>query len=378
MAWNQPGGQNNQNPWGKRPNQGGGGGDFDQAFKEWQKRFEGMFGGGKGGAGGAGAAGGGIPLPVIIGVALALWAASGFYQVNAPEKGVVQRFGKFVEITPPGIGWRLPWPIETVTKVNVTNVNSVEYKSRVLTADVNLVELQIGVQYQLNQPDKYLFGVRKPEDTLREVSESAIREIVGRSDLQQILFGARQQVTERTRELIQRTMDQYGTGMRLTSVNLIDVQVPEAVAPSQRDANKAIADKERLRQEAEAYASGILPVAEGAALRQAQDAEAYKSRVTAVAEGEASRFSQLAAQYAVSPAVTRERLYIETVENVLARSRKVIVDSKGANGTNNVMVLPLERLLERPRDGQSATVTVTPEPADATPQPVDPRARGER
>ncbi len=375
MAWNQPGGQN-QNPWGKRPTQGS---DFDQAFKDWQKRFEAMFGGGKGGnAPGSGAGAGGIPLPYVIGVALALWAASGFYQVEAPERGVVQRFGRYVETTPPGIGWRLPWPIETVTKVNVSNVSSVEYKSRVLTADVNLVELQLSVQYQLSDPVKYLYGVRKPEDTLREVSESAIREIAGRSELQPILVSNRQQVTERSKELIQRTLDQYGTGIRVTTVNLTDVQVPEAVVPSQRDANKAIADKERRRQEAEAYASGLIPEAEGIALRQIQEAEAYKAQVTAIAEGEASRFSQLAAQYAAAPAVTRERLYLETVESVIGRSRKVIVDSKGSGGANNVVVLPLDRLLDRNRDAEGPVVTVRPEPADIAPAAPDPRQRGQR
>jgi membrane protease subunit HflK len=375
MAWNQPGGQN-QNPWGKRPQQGGG--DFDRAFKDWQKRFEGMFGGGKGGGGATGATGGGIPLPIIIGGALALWGLSGFYQVNAPERGVVQRFGKFIETRPPGWGWRMPWPIETVTKVNVSNVNSLDTKSRVLTADVNLVELELSVQYRLADAQQYLFGVRSPEDTLREVSESAIREVVGRSDLQPILSGGRQQVTERTRELIQRTMDQYGTGILVTTVNLTDVQVPEAVVPSQRDANKAIADKERMIKEAEAYSSGILPVAEGAALRQAQDAAAYKAQVTSIAEGEAARFSQLAGQYAAAPGVTRERLYIETVEYVLSRSRKVIVDSKGAGGTNNVMVLPIDRLLERRSDVEPAVVTVRPESGESAAPATDPRQRGER
>ena len=376
MAWNQPGGQN-QNPWGKRPAQGN---DFDKAFKDWQKRFESMFGGRKGGDNTAGSAGGGgIPITYVAGIALALWAASGFYQVEAPEIGVVQRFGKFVGTQPPGWGWHVPWPIEKVTKVNVSNINSSEYKSRVLTADVNLVEMQFAVQYQLVNPEKYLFGVRNPEDTLREVSESAIREVVGRSDLQPILVSNRQQITERSRELIQRTMDQYGTGIRVTSVNLTDVQVPDAVAPSQRDANKAIADKERMTKEAEAYAAGILPAAEGSASRQIQEAEAYRAQVVALAEGEAGRFTQIAQQYARAPAVTRERLYIETVEGVLNRSRKIIIDQpRGSGGSNNVMILPLDRLLDRSsRESQDGVVTVSPEPEPSTPSP-DPRQRGQR
>jgi membrane protease subunit HflK len=374
MAWNQPGGQN-QNPWGKRPNQGG---DFDQAFKNWQKRFESMFGGGKGGGAAGAAGGGGFPLPYVIGIGLALWAATGFFQVEAPERGVVTRFGRYIETAPPGFGWRLPFPIEKVTKVNVSNINSVEYKSRVLTADVNLVELQLSVQYQLADPVKYLFGVRNPEDTLREVSESAIREVVGRSELQPILVSNRQQVTERSKDLIQRTLDQYGTGIRVTTVNLNDVQVPEAVVPSQRDANKAIADKEQKRQQAEAYASGLIPEAEGVALRQLQEAEAHKAQVIAIAAGEASRFSQLATQYAAAPGVTRERLYLETVESVVGRSRKVIIDSKGAGGANNVVVLPLDRLMERSRDVDGPVVTVRPETVEVTPSQGDPRQRGQR
>ncbi|HPF25819.1 MAG TPA: FtsH protease activity modulator HflK [Steroidobacteraceae bacterium] len=381
MAWNQPGGQN-QNPWGKRPSQGN---DFDKAFKDWQKRFESMFGGRRGGGEGGERAGGsgspGIPFTYVAGIALALWAASGFYQVEAPEIGVVQRFGKYVGSQPPGWGWHIPWPVEKVTMVNVSNINSSEYKSRVLTADVNLVEMQFAVQYQLVNPEKYLFGVRNPEDTLREVSESAIREVVGRSELQPILVSNRQQITERSRELIQRTMDQYGTGIRVTSVNLTDVQVPEPVAPSQRDANKAIADKERMTKEAEAYAAGILPAAEGAASRQIQEAEAYRAQVVALAEGEAGRFTQIAQQYARAPAVTRERLYIETVEGVLNRSRKVIIDQpRGGGGNNNVMLLPLDRLMDRgSRESQDGVVTVRPEsePEPSTPAP-DPRQRGQR
>lgn len=380
MAWNQPGGQN-QTPWGKRPSQGN---DFDKAFKDWQKRFESMFGGRKGGGGDGDArtpGGGGIPLSYLAGVGLAVWAASGFYQVEAPEVGVIQRFGKYVGNQQPGWGWHVPWPIEKVTKVNVARINSIEYKSRVLTADVNLVEMQLGVQYQLVNPEKYLFGVRQPEDTLREVSESAIREVVGRSDLQPILVSNRQQITERSRDLIQRTMDQYGTGIRVTSVNLTDVQVPEPVAPSQRDANKAIADKERMTKEAEAYAAGILPAAEGSASRQIQEAEAYRAQVEALAEGEAGRFTQIAQQYARAPAVTRERLYIETVEAVLNRSRKVIIDQPrgGAGGTNNVMLLPLDRLMDRGnQDVENGVVTVRPDQSEpSTPQP-DPRQRGQR
>ncbi|MBV6417236.1 MAG: hypothetical protein CMLOHMNK_01875 [Steroidobacteraceae bacterium] len=366
MAWNQPGGQ--QNPWGRRP---GGQDGVEQAVKEWQRRIESFFGGSGGGQKGI------SPL-VVLAVVIVGWLLSGFYQVNPAERGVLQRFGKFVGVRDPGWGWRLRG-VETVTKVNVSAVNSVKYESRVLTADVNLVNLTLAVQYQFGDPVKVLFGVRDPESTLREVSESAIREVVGRGDLEAILVSARQQVTERTKDLIQRTLDTYGTGIRVTSVNLTEVQVPDAVVPSQRDANKAIADRERLQKEAETYRSGIIPVAEGAAARQIQDAEAYKAQVTALAEGEASRFNQLRQAYETAPRVTRERMYLDTIEGVLKGSKKVVIDSKGVG--NNLIYLPLDKLTEgrgRGVDTDSAThasAAAAPEPETVT---VDGRQRGER
>ncbi len=232
-----------------------------------------------------------------------------------------------------------------------------------LTQDINLIDMALAVQYQLRDPARFLFQVKQPEITLREVSESAIREVVGRSNLEAIFVSNRQQVTARTRELIQRTLDQYNTGITVTSVNLTDIQVPEAVVPSQRDANKALADKERAMKQAEAYASGILPVAEGAALRQLQEAEGYRAQVVAIAEGEASRFSALLAAYEAAPRVTRERLYIDAVENVLTRSRKVIVDTKGGNG--QMLYLPLDKLIERNARARSATTRPRSRPAAA-------------
>ena len=227
-------------------------------------------------------------------------------------------------------------------------------------------------------PVKYLFQVRDPEQTLRDVGEMAIREVVGRSTLEEILISKREQATTRTKDLIQRTLDQYGTGIIITSVNLTDIQVPTDVRPSQEDANKAIADKERLVKEAEAYASGILPVAEGSAARQVQEAEAYRAQVVAVAEGESERFRQLVAQYDKSPRVTRERLYIEAVETVLGRSQKVVVDTKG---NNQMLYLPLDKLIEQRRNNGEAEVSVTAPRAGAAAgedTPTDPRARVER
>src|SRR6266404_3790101 len=339
MAWNQPG-QNN--PWGRRPGQGGGP-DLDERVRSWQRRLESLFrpGGGRGNEGRS--------LFVLLGVvALAVFILSGFFQIKAAEQGVILRFGKLLDIRQQGWGWRWPW-VETLIKVNVASVNSSEYKSRVLTSDVNLVDLRFAVQYQLSDPKKYLFAVKDPEATLSEVSEMSIREVVGRSELDNVLVGkTRPEITRRTKELIQRTLDNYNTGITITTVNLTDVQVPEAVIPSQRDANKALADQERFVKESQAYANSIIPVAQGAAARMQQDAEAYKSQVTAIAEGKTSRFLQLEQAYSQAPEVTRRRLYMDTVENVLSRAHKVLIDSKagGASG-GNMFYLPLDKLLEK-------------------------------
>ena len=333
MPWNQPSGP--QSPWGRRP----GGSDLDERLKSWQRKLESLFRpGGRGGDSGS------LFLIAVV-AAVLVWLWTGVYQVKQPERGVVQRFGRLVQVTLPGLHFRLPWPIESVNVVNVASVNSSDFKSRVLTSDVNLVDLHFAVQYQFSDPVKKLFRVRDPEATLSEVSESAIREIVGRSTLDELLVGStRPEITRRTKDLIQRVLDYYNAGITVSTVNLEDVQVPDAVIPSQRDANKAQADKERFILEAEAYANGILPVAQGTAARMQQDAQAYKSQVTAVAEGQASRFSQLEGAYAQAPEVTRRRLYMDAVENVLAHAHKVIIDSHTGN---NLVYLPIDKLLEK-------------------------------
>src|SRR5712671_1245200 len=319
MAWNQPG-QNN--PWGRRPGQGGGP-DLDERVKSWQRRLESLFrpGGGRGNESRS--------LFILLGVvALAVFILSGFFQIKAAEQGVILRFGKLVDIRPQGWGWRWPW-VETVIKVPVASVKSSEYKSRVLTSDINLVDLRFAVQYQLSDPKKVLFAVKEPEATLSEVSEMSIREVVGRSELDNVLVGkTRPEITRRTKELIQHTLDNYNTGITITTVNLIDVQVPEPVIPSQRDANKALADQERFTKESEAYANSIIPVAQGAAVRMQQDAQAYKAQVTAIAQGQAERFTELLAAYEQAPEITRKRLYMDSIESLLARAHKVVIDQK--------------------------------------------------
>jgi modulator of FtsH protease HflK len=366
MPWNQPSGP--QTPWGRRP----GGPDLDERLKSWQRKLESMFRpGGRG-------TDSGMMILTVLAIVIVGWLWNGVYQVKQPERGVVQRFGRLVAVTPPGLHFRLPWPIESVNVVNVASVNSSDFKSRVLTSDVNLVDLHFAVQYQFSDPVKKLFRVRDPENTLSEVSESAIREIVGRSTLDELLVGStRPDITRRTKALIQTVLDFYNAGITVTTVNLEDVQVPDAVIPSQRDTNKAQTDKERFQLEAEAYRNGILPVAQGAAARIQQDAQAYKAQVTAIAEGQASRFSQLEAAYAQAPEVTRRRLYTDTIENVLAHAHKVIIDSRAGS---NLVYLPIEKLLEKSLNREAETSTEGTTSKDQTDQVTieGSRSRGER
>jgi membrane protease subunit HflK len=281
---------------------------------------------------------------------------------------VVTRFGQYVATTEPGLRWHMPWPIEARQIINIESVEGFSDQTRMLTSDENLVDINIAVQYRRAEPVAYAFHVRDPEATLGEVSESAIREIVGRSTLDFVLEQGRQEITAKTRELIQRTLDSYKTGIEVTTVNLQGVSVPEQVQTSQRDAIKAREDKERLALEAQAYANDILPKAKGSAARQMQDSEAYKARIVADAEGEAARFAMLLEAYERSPAVTRQRLYYETMEEVLGNTNKVLVDTKG---TGNMIYLPLDKLLER----RAPTLTLDEQrqvPATAPPRVAAP------
>lgn len=364
MAWNEPGNRG-ESPWGKKRPAGKPGG-IEQTLKELQEKLQAALGnarsgppGGGDGAAPPGAGGGGIGVPLLV-VLVLLWLASGLFQVEASDIAVVQRFGRYVDQRQQGLHWAFPWPIEKVTKVNVSRVHSVPYNSRVLTADVNLVEIGATIQYLNADPVKVLFQVRDLESTLGEVAESAIREVVGQASLDDVLGAARQRITDSARELIQRTLDSYNSGVRITSVNLTNVQVPDAVLGAQRDANKAIEDRERYAQEAQAYANDILPRAQGTALRMIQDAEAYKAQVVALAQGNVARFNSVHAAYAQAPEVTRRRMYLETIEEIYRNSQKIVVDTSGTNG--NMIVLPLDRLTERvaPRAAAPATQEARP------------------
>jgi membrane protease subunit HflK len=380
-AWNESGG--GKEPWKNRPRPEEGPPDLDDIVRNLQAKLKALFGGGKPPETND------EPAPsvnwgAIVGALAALWSLTGFYVVDAGERAVVTRFGSFSEIASPGINWHIPWPVERRVLVNTEEFVSFADSTRMLTQDEALVEINLAVQYRRKDPVQYLFSVADPEKTLGEVSESAIREIVGQSTMDAVLEKGRQEVAVRTKDLVQRTLDQYKTGLEVISVNLQDVRVPEQVAPSQKDAIKAREDKERFSLEAQAYANNILPNARGTAQQSLEDAAAYRSRVMADSSGESARFIALASAYAKAPGVTRQRLYFETMEQVYGQSAKVIVDSKAGN---NMLYLPLDKLVERsrasapaapssgsamPRNGE---VTVTPVPASEEP---DVRSRGSR
>lgn len=386
MAWNEPGNNSGgkRNPWGggNKPEQGPP--DLDEVLRNLQRRLAGLFGGTGGGnrtVGGAGP-GRGFGISTIVLVLLAIWAFSGLYTVDAAERGVILRFGKHVATTMPGLRWHLPWPIETKQIVNIQTIESFSEQTRMLTSDENMVDINLEVQFRRASPLDYAFNVTQPEQTLKEVSESAIREIIGRSKLDGVLESGRQEIVARTKELIQRTLDAYKVGLEVTAVNLQDVKVPNEVAPAQQDAIKAREDRDRLSLAAQAYSNDLIPRARGAAVRAVQEAQAYRAQKISKAEGEADRFLALLAEYERAPAVTRERLYLETVENVLASSKKVVLDTQ--DGAGNLIYLPIDKLLEQSRrtprvTTSEPTMTVeSPDTSDATSVSGDRRTRGTR
>ncbi|MDH3434520.1 MAG: FtsH protease activity modulator HflK [Gammaproteobacteria bacterium] len=335
MAWNESG--NGKDPW-KRD--GGGPNDLDQIVQDWQKRFSGIFGGGGGGRGAGGGAGGFVLLVVL----LVAWGLTGFYRVDEAERGVVQRFGAYTETTLPGLHWHLPFPIEMVDLVNTIAVSNYAYRTEMLTADEQYVFIDMVVQYRRTDPVKYSFEVVEPDLTLQDVTESALREVVGTTLLDVLVTARRDEIASRTREVLQATIDLYGAGITVTSISLETVNYPQAVQVEVDDAQKARNDSERYGLEADAYANDIVPRARGDAVRILEDARGYRDRVVADAQGEAARFEALLFEYKKAPRVTRDRLYIEAIEEVYGNSSKVLVDS---DSSGNLMYLPLDQLMNR-------------------------------
>jgi membrane protease subunit HflK len=347
MPWNEPGG-NDRDPWSGKNRDNQGPPDLDEVFRKLSDKIGGIFGGKGGGSrSGKGVGGGGISL--IVAVLVVIWLASGFYIVGAGEKGVVFRFGAFSQITDPGPHWHLPYPIEHREIVNFTQVRDTQHRAMLLTKDENIIDVELAAQYRVKEAENYLINVRMPDATLREVVDSAVSEIVGQNTMDFILGDGRSAVVTMTKELVQKRLDGYKTGLEVLSINLQQAQPPEAVQGAFADAIKSREDEARYRNEAEAYSNSVLPQARGEAARIEQESVAYKERVIAEAQGDASRFTQLLKEYEKAPDVTRKRLYLETMETVLVDSSKVLVD---VQNSNNLMYLPLDQLMKNAAAGK--------------------------
>jgi membrane protease subunit HflK len=359
MAWNESG--NGKDPWKRKDNEPN---DLDRIVQKWQKRLGSLLGGG-GGRDGQGSGGAFFLIALLI----IAWVFTGLYRVDEAERGVEQRFGAYIGTTMPGLHWHIPYPIETVDLVNANEVLNYKYDNEMLTADEQYVHIDMVVQYRRTDPVKYSFEVVDPEATLKDVTESALREVVGTTVLEILIAARRDEIASRTLVALQETLDSYNSGLSVTSISLENVNYPDNVQAAVDDAQKARNDSDRYVLEAEAYANDVIPRAHGDAARVTEDAEAYRERVVADAVGEASRFEALLAEYHKAPEVTRQRLYIDAIEDVYSRSNKVFLDS---DGSGNLLYLPIDQLIR-----QGSRSTSSSEGNRASDSPISQQQRGD-
>lgn len=383
----------------RRPNQGPP--DLEELWRDFNRRLTGMLGkkggGGNGGDDGGGRMpqmdfnprflGGGIGL--LAALILVVWLASGFYIVDASQRGVVLQFGSFKETTDPGLRWRFPYPIQSHELVNLTGVRTLEIGYRgsernkvlkealMLTDDENIVNIQFAVQYILKDPVEYLFNNRHPDDAVMGAAETAVREMVGKSKMDFVLYEGREQIAAQAAKLMQDILDRYKSGILISKVTMQNAQPPEQVQSAFDDAVKAGQDRERQKNEGQAYANDVIPKAKGTAARLLEEANGYKQRVIASAEGDASRFHQIYVEYAKAPEVTRQRMYLDTMQQIFSNTSKVMIDAKGQG---NLLYLPLDKLMQAagavtaaqpgvPAEGVSGTVKpAAPLSSEAPPQ----------
>lgn len=341
MAWNEPGSGKQRDPW----KDGGGSGpspDFDALARRLRDFFNRLFGGG----------GGGVAV-ALVGALIAWCAWDSMVRVNASDTGVVLRFGRFSRLMTPGINFKFPRPIESVVPVPVGKTLQTNDQVRMLTKDENIVLVDFNVQYRISDPRLFLFGVRDPDGTLGQAAESAVRTVIGGSDMDTILSGQRSELMVQAKQLLQANLDQYKAGLSISELNFQNVRPPQDVKDAFDDANRALQDKQRAEEEAKAYASQVVPEARGDAAAVRAEAEGYKSKVTARAEGDAQRFNLVESQYKAAPEVTRKRLYLETMEQVVGNTPKVIDLSSG----KNILNLP-----GAPDARVPAATVVTPDP----------------
>ncbi len=377
----------NDPQWGRRGGGGGGGNqgppDLDELWRNFNQRLAAIFG-----RRGGGSAGGGEPpsfrqlsggAGLLIFLVLVVWLASGFYIVDASQRGVVLTFGRYAQTTDPGLRWRWPYPVQSHEIVNISQVRTIEVgyrnnvKSKVLrealmlTDDENIVDIQFAVQYTVKDPEDWLFSVRRPDETVMQVAETAFREIVGKSSMDFVLYEGREEVAARAEKLMQDILDRYRIGVLISRVTMQNAQPPEQVQAAFDDAVKAKQDQERAKNEGQAYYNDVVPKARGAASRLTEEANGYRQRVVAAAEGDTSRFRQILVEYNRAPAVTRERMYLETIQQIMTSTSKVMIDAKAGG---NLLFLPLDKIVQMSAAGlPDAVGGGKPSAGDVTPTP---------
>jgi membrane protease subunit HflK len=400
MSLNDPNwGRGSRGPDGNRGGPGGGNQgppDLDELWRNFNRRLSELFGRRRGGdepprppsgrafGGGAG---------VLVALVIAIWLASGFYIVVEGTRGVVLTFGRYSQETAPGLRWRMPWPIQSNEIVNLAQVRTLEvgYRNNVrtkvlkeslmLTDDENIVDLQFAVQYLVKDARDFVFNVRRPDESAMQIAETAMREVIGKNRMDAILYETQVDVANKARDLMQQIHDRYGTGITVSTVTIQNAQPPEQVQAAFDDAVKAGQDRERQKNEGQAYANDVIPRARGTSSRLKEEAEGYRSRVIASAEGDASRFKQVLTEYAKAPAVTRERIYIETMQAILTSTSKIMMDYRGAG---NLLYLPLEKVMQNAGaqpDAAAPRAQPAEPPADAGPRSRETlrnRERGDR
>lgn len=348
MAWNEPGGgnSNDQDPWGGRRGGGRQGPpDLDEALRKLQDNLNSLFGGRKrGGADGGAGKGGGVGLLAIgFGLLAALWLYSAVYVVDEQEQAVILRFGKYYETVGPGLNLYFP-PIDRKFQDNVTRERAYTKQGQMLTEDENIIEVPLTVQYRVSNLQEFVLNVDQPEISLQHATDSALRHVVGSTSMDQVLTEGREQMAGEVKERLQRFLDTYKTGITVTQVNIQSAAAPREVQEAFDDVIRAREDEQREKNQAEAYANGVIPEARGQAQRIVEDANGYREEVVARAQGEADRFSRLVAEYRKAPDVTRERLYLETMQEMLSNTSKVLVT--GEQGQNNLLYLPLDKMID--------------------------------
>jgi membrane protease subunit HflK len=379
----------NDPQWGKRSNSGGPP-DLDEIWRNVNRRINDLFGRKPGGTGEPEAPGGGPPRPrlplsgvgILVALVIVVWLASGFYIVDEGRRGVVTRFGKYTETTLPGPRWHLPFPIETAELVDFSQVKTIEVgyrnspknknekEAQMLTDDENIIDIQFAVQYNIKSAEAYLFNVRKPDVMVTYIAQTAMGEVVGKAKMDFALYEGREQIAKSAEKLMQEMLDRYHTGIYVQKVTLQNVQPPDKVQAAFDDAVKAGQDRERQKNEGQAYANDVIPRARGTAARLQQEADGYRQRVIANAEGDASRFKQVLTEYAKAPVVTRERIYIETMQAVFGNVSKAMVEQKSGG---SLLYLPLDKLIQQSGSGAStpsqAPATETAPSRPTTPEP---------